>query len=389
MNGAVNLNTNKGKLTLKRIYFTYGTSYKGRLSPYKFTYNSYNPDYNLKRYDRWSNFAPNTSNGSACNGNNAEIPSAEFPYTTQNKADADKYAGAWSLEEVYLPSGGKIKVQYEADDYAYVQDKQAMQMVGIKGFGKSSTSSYGSYLYNKNVGSYEDNNYMFFKIANPIPGNDPKELERLYFKGIDELFFNLMVDIDNQDHFEYVRGYAEIDRSAGDCFGVKDNQTAWVKLKMERIGDRENNGAKVHPMAKASWNYARLYTPKLVYPFSQKDADKPAASFSVVQPITQLLGITLDIMRMVTGFNRSLRMAGFGSEVNLNKSWFRVNAPTKKKLGGGCRVKRIEMSDEWADMRPAGESPNTVSYGQEYTYTADRNPGQWHFYGDQLRSGQL
>ena len=54
-----NLNANRkdnGKLTLKEVYFTYGKSAKGRLSPYRFHYESSNPSYNLKGYDRWGNF---------------------------------------------------------------------------------------------------------------------------------------------------------------------------------------------------------------------------------------------------------------------------------------------------------------------------------------------
>ncbi|MBL0048939.1 MAG: hypothetical protein IPP32_12680 [Bacteroidetes bacterium] len=47
-------NKNSGKLTLRKIFFTYQNSNKGRFSPYTFTYNSEptkNPDYNIKSYD--------------------------------------------------------------------------------------------------------------------------------------------------------------------------------------------------------------------------------------------------------------------------------------------------------------------------------------------------
>ncbi len=34
-------------------------------------------------------------------------------------------------QKITLPSGGKIIVDYESDDYAYVQNKTAMQMVNV------------------------------------------------------------------------------------------------------------------------------------------------------------------------------------------------------------------------------------------------------------------
>ncbi|MEZ5059470.1 MAG: hypothetical protein R2879_20755 [Saprospiraceae bacterium] len=48
---------------------------------------------------------------------------------------------AWNLKSIELPSGGKINVEYEADDYAYIQDRRAGQMFFISGFAND-TSSY-------------------------------------------------------------------------------------------------------------------------------------------------------------------------------------------------------------------------------------------------------
>ncbi len=56
-----------GKLTLKKVYFTYGNSYKAKLSGYQFKYADLNHDgtedvnftYNQKGSDRWGNYATN------------------------------------------------------------------------------------------------------------------------------------------------------------------------------------------------------------------------------------------------------------------------------------------------------------------------------------------
>jgi len=53
MVNGVNINANKGKLTLDKLYFTYGKSNKGRTSSYEFDYSQINPDYHLKGSDAW------------------------------------------------------------------------------------------------------------------------------------------------------------------------------------------------------------------------------------------------------------------------------------------------------------------------------------------------
>lgn len=70
--GIPNSATNEGKLTLTKLWFTYGTSAKGQLSPYQFTYGP-NPNYNLKDYDRWGNYFPNDCTGATPN-------TSDFPY---------------------------------------------------------------------------------------------------------------------------------------------------------------------------------------------------------------------------------------------------------------------------------------------------------------------
>ena len=108
--GVSNNLTHAGKLTLQKIYFSYGNSRKSMISPYQFKY-GINPVYNLAQKDRWGDFKPN----------GATMTNYEFPYVNQN-APNDSLASAWSLVEVDLPSGGIIKAEYESNDYAFVQD---------------------------------------------------------------------------------------------------------------------------------------------------------------------------------------------------------------------------------------------------------------------------
>ena len=115
----------------QKIYFKYGNSQKSMLSPYQFEYDLgdtvKNPRYNVAEKDRWGNYKPN----------NSSQPNYEYPFVNQEDANNDKYAAAWSLQRITLPSGGVIEVNYEADDYAYVQDKKVMEMFKVQGVGNT------------------------------------------------------------------------------------------------------------------------------------------------------------------------------------------------------------------------------------------------------------
>jgi hypothetical protein len=149
----------------------------------------------------------------------------------------DKYASAWNLTKVKLPSGGEINVEYEADDYAFVQDRKAMQMVkvvaashraeGIKrrNFGinnpKNSTVM-TSQLYDNG----KENTYLYFDLLESdeqIPSDDEARdnfIKDKYLRNqngdlMGLLYYRFKVNMDprskNSDHYEYVSGYAEID----------------------------------------------------------------------------------------------------------------------------------------------------------------------------------
>ena len=113
------------------------------MNDYSFKYGSSenNFHYGLKSCDRWGNYKPN----------DPELSNDEFQYREQDKTKADKYASAWSLTKIELPSGGKIEVNYEADDYAFVQDKRAMSMMSVTGLGSNKEEIDSDYLYTKDA----------------------------------------------------------------------------------------------------------------------------------------------------------------------------------------------------------------------------------------------
>ncbi len=68
------------------------------------------------------------------------MKNADFPYSIQPGKTADsvqmqQQAGAWSLKKILLPAGSQLEIEYESDDYAFVQDRRATAMMKIVGFG--------------------------------------------------------------------------------------------------------------------------------------------------------------------------------------------------------------------------------------------------------------
>lgn len=387
-----------GKLTLKKIYFTYGASGKARQTGYTFNYADLdhngsaeaNYSYNPKAADRWGVYIPNTV--SSCTVTPAvtdALTPSEYPYTPQNATTAKEYAAAWSLTSIELPSGGTIKIDYESDDYAYVQDKRAAEMFKIIDFridpsggtdphkaltGLNTGGGISEVIINNGASSGGTNYYAYVQLKNPIPTSDPspdQTLLRDYFaNNLDEIYFRAFVDITNNDDYEYVSGYLD-----ADAVGVCDASSgfyeyAWIKLKRVGIGDRESGGAMVNPICKAAWQFGRLHMPRKVW--GQPDPqDGP-----VRQVIEAVASSFVSISELFKGPNKTIRNKEYGRYIMRNKSWFRLQNPDGCKYGGGSRVKKVAIADNWTSMvtQSGGSATNYPSsldaqYGQEYEYT--------------------
>ncbi len=376
--------TVSGKLTLKKLYFTYGKSYRAKFSPYTFDYSSFNPNYNMKAYDRWGNYKPNT--GGTFDPGGSVQHSSEFPYVEQNKTTADLYSTAWQLASITLPSGGKINVTYEADDYAYVQNKKAMQMFKLNSIGWSLNTmdqTYSDFFNSANnkliedvasLSSNRNNDYLTFKLQEELPSSlsstDANNLfKETYLKGIDNLYFRVLGNITNKSgQYEYVSGYAEIELAncgvrSHNPVGAGNYNYGYIKLKEVNIGD-QSFSANVNPISKAIWQFGRTHCPRIVN--DQVSVEEPGDNvIQVFSAITNAMPMKT-LLETFLGPNKTQRIKDHGKNVILNKSFIRLNNPTGFKLGGGSRVKKIEISDEWATMVPGNP---TYAYGQEYAYT--------------------
>jgi hypothetical protein len=339
-----------GKLTLDSIYFSYNGNFKGRRNPYVFTYNVKNPDYSIKAYDRWSNYKDPASNP---NG----VINADYPYSLQNKTVADENAGAWMLSEIQLPSGGRMKVQYESDDYAFVQNKRAAQMFGIAGFSNTNNpATMESRLYNHPLPDYR---YVFINVPSPV--NSKAELFSKYLEGMPKLHFRVAVRMPEHDGlgtgYETVPVYAKYDD-----YGITGNPNlVWIKLEGVDI---KNAGAGLYsPIAKAAINFLRSNLPSKAYYAAERDEISLSAVGGAI------LSLGPELVNVLLGYDLSARVKKWANLVQLDRSFVRLNSPDYKKLGGGYRVKRVEVFDNWNSMTGQKE----MSFGQEYMYTTTQN----------------
>lgn len=397
-----------GKLTLNKIYFTYGKSNKARLNPYTFTYATFNPDYGMKDYDKWGNYKKNDISGG--------LTTAEFPYVDQDvlpgshvyfdsgnpgKTYADLYSSAWTLSKINLPSGGTIDVQYQSDDYAFVQDRKAMQMFKITSVGHSADHSDNP--TDANSHNLQGSDFLYFKLQQPVlkSAYDANSVaydaifKADYTSEINDLYFRFLIQINGNgiDGKDFVSGYAEKIWGAGisnmktETIGGFNYYTyGYIQLENVDIGDKPIS-PDVNPISKAAIQFARINTPKQAYNIPYADPDPNNINVESVLRSLADAGIIRNTVKTFQGANKYLydlptaipiAGKGYGRDITLNKCWIRLLNPNQKKLGGGSRVKKITISDEWGDMLDNDGTPNNnltkdFSYGQEYDYTKTEN----------------
>lgn len=418
-----------GKLTLKKIYFTYRNSNMGQYSPYEFAYGDIdhngtttpvenekrNPNYNLKGYDIWGCYKENAEEILDGEGLEplSELTAPEFNYveqtTTDDKSTVDDNAAAWSITDISLPSGGEIQIDYEADDYQYVQDKKAMRMFKLAGAGSVANPiledddhfDFETYnpdaeisQTNKEALLYKNDNpalYLYFLLDEEDQNLDftnsahqaifkRKYVQDIYDNQKGLLQFRMLMNMtsgggvkltsswDNKP-FDYVSGYAELDNIDQCTFfqgeGPDTQRYGSIKLQDVKMEGGFTGLADVSPLSKAGWQYARRYLSQYVYGLPALEDGVPAGA--ALESIYQAFE---NLTETVTGANALLKSKKISRRFIKEKSWIRLSEPTQHKKGGGCRVKQIAMTDEWANMLgdPDPESISNQKYGQVYSY---------------------
>lgn len=405
--GVPNASNGGGKLTLDKVYFTYRGSYMGKHTPYVFNYADFDgdgimeasPAYNMKGYDIWGCYKPN--DGTSC-AINSPLNTSEYPFVEQNRETADLYTRSWTLSSINLPSGGKMEVQFEADDYQYVQERKALKMFKVTGAGVDAGIA-GEIPNGYSLTNFQDanaiiakplydndNHYKFLYVKldsgqvteGELTGEDNSDLlgaatfREKYLKGYEDepVFFRFLLNMkgNTSSLYDYVEGYFLIDQNRineTNVFYDADNDATYAAIPMEFL-DLEggiNGGQNVNPISKAGWYFGRSYLTRLVY------GDEEYVNTNNFSGVIESIGSALGSLgELVSGPNGVLEEKGVARRFAANKSWIRLVNPNNHKLGGGCRVTSIKLHDNWDKMTDRdGIDAYKQFYGQEYSYNND------------------
>lgn len=371
MINGVNINSKKGKLTLKRVYFTYRASNMGKYTPYKFDYAAFNPNYNIKGFDIWGNYKENAISN--------PLTTSEFPFVEQEKTKADansisqeqtnanQNTSAWVLKKITLPSGGELNIQTESDDYKYVQNKKAMQMFKVVGAGDTVTPIASTTNTAQLFSGKTPNKYIYVKVSDATLSN--KEFINKYLsENIDKpIYFKFLMNMTSSSQ-DFVSGYFEIDKDITKRSEMEvSNGMVAIPLKFLKIDGMVNGGRLINPIAKAGWGFGRTYLNRAVYSLGGEETNKSFSS--IVLDLKNSIKSMTEVFKSPNGL---LETKGCAKYFDTERSWIRLENPNGKKLGGGLRVNKIELSDSWDVMNSVED--NTIykeKYGQNYSYTLE------------------
>ncbi len=356
-----NATSQGGKLTLEKVHFEHGQSSRGAMNPYEFTYSDFNPGYDIGAYDRWGVYKPKSATD--------PLHNQEFPYVSQNpkpaaKAELDKYVGAWSLTQIKMPSSGTIMVDYQTDDYAYVQHKQATQMfefVNPAGTPPTNLSTAPDFEHG------DTNTKVRFRLEKSIAyegsGNMPQEEQaEIVSRYLDldnpQLYFKIMTGLRSpgENLNEFITGYVEVNPNTSLMGLEKSSSTGdydYGYFEVNKIKER-------NPFMVMAWQHLRANQPDLINKTNKVREDDNSA----LDQIRGLGSVFQELRAAIQGYYNFCEDKNWGKKVIADKAWIRLKSPDKIKYGGGLRVKQITMKDNWA-----GSSEGV--YGQVYDYTTE------------------
>lgn len=382
-------NAAAGKLTLKKLYFTHLDSKRGRLSPYTFDYEAgaaaNNPVYTDDGHDRWGTYRDRTASCVTPAPSTAPQPSPaliddDMPTCQNSNLPVDQWSSAWDLRQITEPTGRVITVDYEADDYAFVQDKAVTRLFSLTSVTANSPGSgsdicpmwsgpfrgpgCGAQLVRN--GSPAQLPRIYFKLESPLPANDPRctpggcdaWVDRHYLGGSHQLYFRIRVALKRDSKWQPVSGYVSALRA-----GRASDDIGWIDLSP--VHSKYPSSLDYHPLAHAAWQYLRLQQPELIRDGGMNGAPGADPVLEAVKVLT-LVDAIPDVIAMLTGVYPRWASDGWGGQVDLAHSWIRLQDPDGIKKGGGSRVHRITLSDRWNDST-GGQEPE-LKTGNIYTY---------------------
>lgn len=389
-----------GKLRLTKVRIRHGNEPLQLAETYDFGYVNSNPPYSNGSKDGWGHYAPN----------NRPFSLSEFPYINQRaRGIKDSVASAYHLSKIGLPSGGSIKVEYESDDYSWVQDRRAMELMQITGIGNSpnlNKMNYGNLYTDDNssgsilsgslgANSNDPTPNLFIYVKKPKTDGSGNYSKNFLLNGLDQIFFSFNVKIAGTKYstFDQVKGYAEVEE-----IGTCPNNQDYIYIQMKPIF-LEGSSTPINPITNVAINTARASVSELLY---FQETESPNGHNDRSQNKERAKRMLEDLISKKNSIIELMKDVGAGKDVSIEKSYVRLTM-NEPKIGGGSRVSRLTFDDEWnkvVDDEPSsligynyyyidsyGQSSGVASYeplagGEEnplrsgYTYAYSNNSSQ-------------
>ncbi len=401
--------TERGKLTLKKVWTESAGKIRSRIAPYVFHYdyptsNPYptpyefseinnlylnqNPDYDPRNTDRWGNYMDyqGLRDALSVHGGNAEL--ARFwPYVNQNAITLPGISegydpAAYALKRISLPTGGEIHVHYEQHDYNYVQNKVATIMVPLLDAGTTSHDEKKAdkkyYLNLDAIGIYQGGwtATEYQALAHQLFEAIRVERKRMYYN----FLYGLVNDADHtKNTSDYISGYARIDGYGYDpgngiFFMFKKNGGTTLPAGYTAIP--YGGKASTRELPRKSCKYFYKSQRRLKVDGSSNELDQAGSSDNIDgekigNAFTKIANMA---EQPLTSKCKDFDPAMSYVKLQVPNGNFRRDPYTSaskhySKLGGGFRVKRILTFD----AIPLGSGAIKSLYGSEYEYTTKRN----------------
>jgi hypothetical protein len=277
---------------------------------------------------------------------------------------------AWQLKGILLPSGGQIQVQYEPDDYAYVQDQPAHALAALS----TATDERTFILDPASVG-----------VGRQTVQNDAEQevktcvnmIKRKYVGTGNKVFFKFLYKLVSATNTspssvtdcntDYISGYATLD-SAEPFADAVTGQLTKIKLTLA------NNG----------WSLPKQVCQDFVQTqrlgrLQAIDADCAPATVGIdprepdATKLFRQFAAWISRASILPGGKVSSDLC---ASLSPTLSYFKIPLPISKR-GGGLRVKRLLTYD-----KGQGLDGTPVLYGSEYEYKSfDKLTNTWRSSG--------
>lgn len=365
-------NKRLGKLTLKKVWFEHEGVYGVKISPYEFGYeyrttsfypqsirtrypgivnhgdnwtdgpnSEQNPDYSPFNIDCWGNYQ---HNGQARHAN-------YIPWVDQSPDPLSFDPAAWQLKWIKLPSGGEIHVQYEQNEYRYVQHRPAMAMVSLQ---------------NETGPDELDNEYHLnaadLGLTNATDvGKLRTAMQEFFRENPEHIYFKFLYALKGtntglgQCSSEFISGYGSVDAN-----GVGGTGTD-IAIK---IGNGNTNYSMPVEVCRDFVTTSRSGVVQ-----KGTSCDPSVAGVKAATDEASVGGVLFELHAGYTTLAQTIDNALDPPCQTMNYANSYVRVPmTTAKLGGGIRVKRLLMYDPGLEG-PVGD--DVALYGTEYIYQTE------------------